>query len=65
MSKLLDSLVTDQIVQYFESNILFFKSQYGFWKHKSTIAAFINGFENSEYVGTILYDLQETLDCLN
>lgn len=59
ISKILETLLADQIVQYFDMNNLLFK--FGFCNRKATVTAVMN----NGYVGTILFDLKEAFDCLS
>lgn len=72
VSKILETLLKDQIVGYFESNNLLYSFQFGFRKNKSTemaiaslIELIIDGFESKNYVSGLFCDLSRAFDCVS
>lgn len=72
ISKVLEILLKDQIVKYFEGNNLLYELQFGFRKHKSTenailsvVTTIIDGFESGGYVGGLFCDLSKAFDCVS
>lgn len=71
-SKILEGILNDQLITYFEQNNLFSESQFGFRSGRSTtdaileLTSYINeGFEGKSYVGANFYDLTKAFDCVN
>lgn len=70
-SKIFEALLKMQITDYFESNDLFSKCQFGFRKNLSTTLAINelvqvinNGFEDGLYVHANFHDLTKAFDCV-
>uniref|UniRef100_A0A1B6K0Y6 Reverse transcriptase domain-containing protein n=1 Tax=Homalodisca liturata TaxID=320908 RepID=A0A1B6K0Y6_9HEMI len=69
ISKLIETIVKNQLEYYFEHNNLISSSQYGFRKNLSTIKAVesivsyvLNSFENKEETAAVLLDLSKAFD---
>lgn len=72
ISKILETLLKEQIVEYLEKNNLLYEFQFGFRKNKSTenaimsvVTAIIDGFENGNYIGGLFCDLSKAFDCVS
>jgi hypothetical protein len=70
-SKIIEKIVLNQVLEYFEGNRLFCKSQFGFRKRRNTkMAAFeliteiLRAFESSESALGIFCDLSKAFDCV-
>lgn len=71
ISKILEKVMKQQIVYYFETNKLFHKSQYGYREKLSTAKAvqdlstlILQNFENRLYTECTFYDLSKAFDCV-
>lgn len=71
-SKVFESLVKDQISEYFDNNDLFFQNQYGFLSGRSTTLAVDNltkiiaeGMEDGLDTYASFYDLTKAFDCVS
>lgn len=71
-SKLFEKVLNLQIKNYFESNDLFFQSQYGFRNKRSTTLAtntltsnILEGFEDGLDTYASFFDLQKAFDCVS
>ncbi|KAG8263868.1 hypothetical protein J6590_108258 [Homalodisca vitripennis] len=69
ISKLIETIVKNQLEYYFEYNNLISSSQYGFRKNLSTVKAVdnivsyvLNNFENKEETAAVLLDLSKAFD---
>ena len=67
--KILESIIRDSVMKYFEENNLFNKRQYGFIKGKSTVSQLLNitdkwteYLENGGQVDVIYTDLKKAFD---
>ncbi|KAL1448050.1 hypothetical protein WDU94_012322 [Cyamophila willieti] len=72
LSKVYERVIKNQIVEYFESNALFSKSQFGFRKNKSTsdainclVDSIVQSFENKEYAAVLFCDISKAFDTLD
>ena len=72
ISKIFEKIMQKQIVHYFDSNDLFFGSQYGFRSKHSTELAVLElidrlylSMDKGEIPITIFIDLSKAFDCLN
>lgn len=72
VGKIMEAVMKKQLVNYFESNDLFFSSQHGFRAARSTVTAvtelvskIISAFENKEHVQLSLCDLSKAFDCID
>lgn len=70
-SKLFESIIYNQLREYFERNNFISDSQFGFRKGMSTVTAVqqivgnsIEAFENKETVALTLFDLTKAFDCV-
>lgn len=71
LGKLLEILLKDKLVSYFENKSLFSKSQFGFRKGKSTINALVElingvveGLDDGRHTNALLCDLTKAFDCV-
>lgn len=71
-SKVFESILKDQICEYFERYHLFFQGQYGFRSHRSTTLAINNlidyvteGMEEGQDTFASFYDLTKAFDCIS
>lgn len=72
IGKILEKALKSRINNYFDSNNLFNKSQFGFRaKHSTTMAInklteiITDCFDNGEYVGALFCDLTKAFDCVS
>jgi hypothetical protein len=72
LSKVLEKLISLQIVEYLDANQLLSKSQFGFRKNHSTVDAVMSfvqscleGKENKLFVGAKFFDLSKAFDTVN
>ncbi|XP_054281247.1 uncharacterized protein LOC128998916 [Macrosteles quadrilineatus] len=72
LAKILEKIMQNQIVDYFETNHLFSNSQHGFRKGKSTATALIspvkgiqNAFEDKHSMSIVLCDLSKAFDVVS
>ena len=71
-SKVFESLLKDQISEYFDNNNLFYQNQYGFLSKRSTTLAvdkltqlIAEGMENGMDTYASFYDLTKAFDCIS
>jgi len=69
VGKMLESIITEEIVRHLDSNCPIGKTQHGFMKGKSCLANLLEFFEdimsavdNGELVDVVYQDFQKTLD---
>lgn len=72
LSKILESIVKTQLLDYFEDNNLLSTSQHGFRRDRSTVTALMslmehanNTFEDGEVLALTLCDLSKAFDCVS
>lgn len=72
ISKILEKCMAIRIVNFFETNGLFARCQFGFREHKNTVLGIINlvsdiieAFQNKEYSTVLLCDLSKAFDCVD
>lgn len=72
LSKVFERCLSQQIVAFFESNNIFYGSQYGFRSKRNTSNAVLelvdqitDAFENHQYLYTVFCDLSKAFDCVS
>ncbi|XP_054267049.1 uncharacterized protein LOC128989202 [Macrosteles quadrilineatus] len=72
LSKILESIIKSQLLDYFEENNLLSTSQHGFRRGRSTVTALIslmehanNTFEEGGILALTMCDLSKAFDCVN
>nr|CAI5865990.1 unnamed protein product [Callosobruchus analis] len=72
LSKIFETIINKQIVEFFQVNNLFSSCQHGFLANKSTSSAIMNltdyvieGFEEGRLSHAVFYDLTKAFDCLS
>lgn len=72
ISKIFEKVIAEQIVQFFESNNLFTKQQFGFRKNKNTTLGILNlvsdimdAFDDQGYDAVLFCDLSKAFDCVD
>lgn len=72
LAKLFESIMKQQLYEYFETHDLLVPSQYGFRKSRSTslaleqlVSHILNSFEHHETMAVLLCDLSRAFDCVS
>lgn len=72
ISKIFEKVISKQIINFFETNSLFSKCQFGFRQGKNTIHAVLelvqnimDGYEERLYLSALFCDLSKAFDCMS